>query len=94
MEKTYTVKNGSNGFESSFTEVYLEEQHLQLRHVDESGEELKLEVQPSGWKENGKTQEGSSEGHTIRLWENSDGDTLVFISPEKKREERKMTKLW
>ena len=93
MEKTYTVKNGSNGFESSFTEVNLEEKHLQLRQVDESGEELKLEVQPESWVENGKTMEGRSGGHTIRLWENKDGDTLVFISEEREKKKR-VSRLW
>ena len=93
MEKSYKVLNGTNGFESKFTQMYLEEQHLQIRHIDESGMEFKFEVQPSGWKENGKTLEGNSEGHTIRLWVDPDNNTHVFISPEK-REVTKVKKLW
>ena len=92
MEKSYIIANGTNGFESKYTQAWLEEQHLQLRHVTEEGEELRLEVQPSGWTQNGKTLEGSSGGHTIRLWVDPEEDTHIFISPEKEKKEVK--KLW
>ena len=93
MEKSYKVVSGTNGFKSEYTQLYLEEQHLQIRHIDESGEEHKFEVQPSGWTKNGKTMEGTAESHVIRLWENKDGDTLVFISEEREKKKR-VSRLW
>ena len=92
MEKSYMIANGTNGFESKYTQAWLEEQHLQLRHVTEEGEELRLEVQPESWVENGKTLEGVDNGHTIRLWIDPEGDTHIFIAPEKER--KKVKKLW
>ena len=93
MEKSYKVASGSNGFNARYTQAWLEEQHLQLRHVTEEGEEFKFEVQPSGWKENGKTLEAVANGHTIRLWIDPEGDTHIFIAPEKE-EKKRVSRLW
>ena len=92
MEKSYMIANGSNGFESKYTQAWMEEGHLQLRHIDEDGEQLEFEVQPESWVENGKTREGRSNKHIIRLWIDPEGDTHIFIAPEKEKKEVK--KLW
>ena len=92
MEKSYKIVDGTNGFESKYTQAWLEDKHLQLRHVTEEGEELKFEVQPESWVENGKTLEGVDNGHTIRLWVDPDNNTHVFIGP--KQEKSKVKKLW
>ena len=93
MEKSYIIANGTNGFESKYTQAWLEDKHLQLRHVTEEGEELKFEVQPESWTKNGKALEGVANGHTIRLWIDPEGNTNIFISPERERKKR-MAKLW
>ena len=93
MEKSYKVKNGSNGFKSEYTQAWLEEQHLQLRHVTEEGEELKFEVQPESWTKNGKALEAVANGHTIRLWIDPEGNTNIFISEEREKKKR-VSRLW
>ena len=92
MEKRYIITNGSNGFNARYTQMYLEEGHLQLRHLTQEGEELTFEVQPESWTKNGKTLEGVDNGHTIRLWIDPDEDTHIFIAPE--RERKRVKKLW
>ena len=82
MEGNYTIWKNKSGFDSEFTQCYMDinTKFLQLDHVcRETGETLEFEV--SEWTQRKRCIEGKDLGHTLRLVEYEENFRL-FIKEE------------